>query len=130
MTDGSRRRASTSRSMRGQAGAMTSWPRCSKRAFQPSQLRGVSQRPWMRTMGVGMVGLLVVQGVAQGVDGLGHRAARRVGLAERVEHHEVVRDAVVMVRSFRSWLAAYAATRIAVASRIGCTTASGWETAM
>src|SRR3954463_1369325 len=51
MTDGSRRSSSTSPSMRGQAGARTSCPRSSKRAFQPSQLRDVSQRPWMRTMG-------------------------------------------------------------------------------
>src|SRR3954452_23722098 len=51
--------------MRGQAGVCTSRPRLSKRFFQPSQLRGVSQRPWTRTMGgaegaSGAMGLLVV----------------------------------------------------------------------
>src|SRR5918994_7393474 len=30
------------------------------------------------------------QGLTQGGDGVGHRRARRAGLAERVEHHEVV----------------------------------------
>ena len=35
------------------------------------------------------------QGVAQDRDGLRDRGARRVRVAERVEHHEVVRDAVV-----------------------------------
>src|SRR4051794_29081716 len=102
--------------MRGQAGTRTSCPRCSNRSSQPSQLRGVSQRPWMRTMGKVMLLLLGgpevrdtpggggaawrgasggVQGLTQDGDRLRDRGACGVRLAERVEHHEVVRDAVV-----------------------------------
>src|SRR5438874_6069312 len=43
--------SSTSPAIRGHAGASTWYPRLSKRCFQPSQLRGVSHRPWIRTMG-------------------------------------------------------------------------------
>src|SRR4051794_37678385 len=84
MTDGSRRSASTSRPMRGQAGTMTSWPRCSKRAFQPSQLRVVSQRPWMRTMGVFMLDSFGSDGHAKcgGVeDGMDDRTSATVAPA-------------------------------------------------
>src|SRR6185437_16482808 len=45
-----RRTSSTVPSSPGQAGASTVWPFDSKRCFQPSQLSGVSQRPWTRTM--------------------------------------------------------------------------------
>ena len=37
--------------MRGQAGASTRWSRFSQRSTHPSQLRGVSQRPWTNTTG-------------------------------------------------------------------------------
>src|SRR5262249_53309460 len=44
------RTSATVPSSPGQAGASTVWPFDSKRCFQPSQLSGVSQRPWIRTM--------------------------------------------------------------------------------
>src|SRR6185437_8126621 len=66
-----RRTSSTVPSSPGQAGASTVWPFDSKRCFQPSQLSGVSQRPWIRTMagfraaGAG-AGVSVVMGLRPG----------------------------------------------------------------
>jgi hypothetical protein len=62
------------------AGVDEGWSRA---APQPRARRGVRLRSG------------AVQGVAQDRDGLGDRGARGVGVAERVEHHEVVGDAVV-----------------------------------
>src|ERR1700751_3742134 len=85
--------------MCGQDGVSTSWPRVSKRSFQPSQLRGVSQRPWTRTTGgteaSAVMGFSCVvgpkcgstvtltgpvfrgNGATERLDGLDHQACRR-----------------------------------------------------
>ena len=52
---GSALSASTSTSKPGQPGTTTRKPRSSKRAAQCSQLRGVTQKPWTRTMVSGAV---------------------------------------------------------------------------
>src|SRR3954469_2270340 len=61
-----------------------------------TSLRGAAPRPWRRGAARHCAGASGgVQGLTQGRDGLGHRGARGACLAEGVEHHEVVRDAVV-----------------------------------
>src|SRR5690349_4079386 len=51
-----RRCSSMGRSIPGHAGASTWWPRASKRSTQYSQLSGVSQSPWISTIGLGEAG--------------------------------------------------------------------------
>src|SRR6185295_18212973 len=88
----SARSDSTLRSIPGQAGASTSWPRSPKRSTHSSQLNGVIHRPWTRTMvsdmGVSWGGwsVRVLAGGGGRAGLLGERGDRQVATCGVFEH--------------------------------------------